>query len=470
MRTLDEVEKEVLLDFFAPSGNGYVLDFVDESFNSFTQKAIGVRVKELYAEEGLSKGKSLRRYVTTVGDDEKVYKLLTELMRYYELKLRDQSRSDPRLEAAYQKCKNILVACAPVNKVKTSNPGIDAELGKMKRLYVDGAYFLVSDSEDKIRIALEHLASFVKGMVAAREWRIFGCPLYARTVYEMSQLGGDSIRPAETKMAEGAWRSFGNALAMLLRFVAKMEGCPFDATRFVNWVTNHKAVTESVGGYDFYRGISSDVLSGLLEYSKAAAIGCHPDFSEQIEMMYGGVYFDDWDRVDFLPVGSSVSPALPSTRFELSGSGRGVVVDTRRAVPAVTEEDKNDIAKRTVDLMREGPMEAVVVGLSKTGAAQVSAAAQVKRSERGLFPDKVIQALFGVGENTPGNWRNGRVAPPPGFLEAFDKQDPAAMYECAERYKRTRKGAGKGGDAMNTDGLEHGLSDEQIYQQGGYKK
>lgn len=115
--SLAEITK--LLDFF--ESGGYVLDgtkLTDKVFNKLTERAIGVRVKDLYASYGLSKGKALRRYVETNWD--KARTLFQALLEYYELNMLEADKRtwdmDPdnkllggnRSRKNYEWCKHIL--------------------------------------------------------------------------------------------------------------------------------------------------------------------------------------------------------------------------------------------------------------------------------------------------------------------------------------------------------------------------
>lgn len=98
--------------------NGYVLDFNDSDFNVFTLSSVGVAIKERY---GLSKGKSLKAYLTDSSDEDRT-KILISLFHYYEEKMEYEynknyeddilmgwdSRYEERYANIYQKCKGIV--------------------------------------------------------------------------------------------------------------------------------------------------------------------------------------------------------------------------------------------------------------------------------------------------------------------------------------------------------------------------
>lgn len=78
MSTLTYIEKDTFLKLF--NRGGYVLDFSTKAFNRFTEKSIGVALCDKY---GLPKGESLTEYITNDADEEKVIKLLKDLLDYY---------------------------------------------------------------------------------------------------------------------------------------------------------------------------------------------------------------------------------------------------------------------------------------------------------------------------------------------------------------------------------------------------
>lgn len=162
-------------------------------------------------------------------------------------------------------------------------------------LFDGSTNFTGCNDEDKLCMGLRYLTDFVKECIAAKERRMFGCPLFIRTIQELADTAGSSIRPAETQLAEGAWAAFSNALRVALTLFSK--GGLFDATPFTSWLKNNPNVTCKVGGYDFYRGISKDVLFALKEQCREIAVKCHPDYEDEIEMLFCGVA----DGMDGLP-------------------------------------------------------------------------------------------------------------------------------------------------------------------------
>lgn len=78
---MDTIDKDIHLDFFN-NGDVYVFDFSTDRFNNFTRESIG---EELCHKYNLSKGKSLVKYFSECSD-EKIIKLSTNFLRYYEAK------------------------------------------------------------------------------------------------------------------------------------------------------------------------------------------------------------------------------------------------------------------------------------------------------------------------------------------------------------------------------------------------
>jgi hypothetical protein len=76
---IDVVDQKLLADAF--NEGGYVLDFTDDSFDSFTIDSVNVAVKSQYR---LSKAKSLAKF-TQEGDPNKVLKLYADLIAYFEI-------------------------------------------------------------------------------------------------------------------------------------------------------------------------------------------------------------------------------------------------------------------------------------------------------------------------------------------------------------------------------------------------
>ena len=120
------------------------------------------------------------------------------------------------------------------------------------------------------------------------------------------------------------------------------------------------------------------------------------------------------------------------------------------------------IASCIIEKLCEKPITMVVAGYTKNGRKESIQIANTKIAERAWFSDPNLAVLFAVHSNSIANWRGGKGAPE-GFREAFEKKDYELMRKCAERYKASRGRA----DAMSTKKVEHGISEEQIFKQGG---
>lgn len=112
-----------LLDFF--NQGGYVLDFSNNSFSSFTMQSVGIDLQGTY---GGSKGSSLIAF-TRNQENDKIVKLFSDLLEYYELRTLDNE--DNERKNKYRKCRTIL------NKYKTAtNSVITPALKKINSDYI----------------------------------------------------------------------------------------------------------------------------------------------------------------------------------------------------------------------------------------------------------------------------------------------------------------------------------------------
>lgn len=111
---MDNIEKGLFLKLF--NRGGQVLDFTTADFDAFTMESVGVAVCSKY---GISKGKSLVKYISESSEEE-ADKLLLDLLRYYENLYRDfKIEHDTRITPIntwgssvdygeyYRKCKEI---------------------------------------------------------------------------------------------------------------------------------------------------------------------------------------------------------------------------------------------------------------------------------------------------------------------------------------------------------------------------
>lgn len=89
---------------------GYVLDFSTYDFDNFTLHSVGIPLCATY---NLSKGKSLNEFINE-GDDDKVIKLLDDLLEYYIVRYSSEVESNQKTyngstyKFLYGKCKEII--------------------------------------------------------------------------------------------------------------------------------------------------------------------------------------------------------------------------------------------------------------------------------------------------------------------------------------------------------------------------
>lgn len=115
IKLLDEKTKALFMTLF--NRGGYVLDFSNNSFDTFTFLSVGIAIQETYR---LSKGKSLRAFLDddNIGDDKKI-KLLSDMLEHYELKYEKEYNKeyeddynsygikyDSKYAALYKRCKD----------------------------------------------------------------------------------------------------------------------------------------------------------------------------------------------------------------------------------------------------------------------------------------------------------------------------------------------------------------------------
>lgn len=122
-------EKALFLKLFIDKG--YVLDFSDSSFATFTMDSVNVDIKAKY---GLSKGKSLIAF-SEHADEKSVQKLFADLIKYYELNILSDSINSQE-KNLYSKCKklteqfekNLILIDTPT--IKTVNQNYITELSQ----------------------------------------------------------------------------------------------------------------------------------------------------------------------------------------------------------------------------------------------------------------------------------------------------------------------------------------------------
>ena len=95
---MDKIEISAFLRLFCDKG--YVLDFSTGTFDIFTMDSVGIPLCQKY---GLSKGASLTAFCHEA-NDMLVYKLLSDLLRYYEIHFVETINISEEKRKLYKKC------------------------------------------------------------------------------------------------------------------------------------------------------------------------------------------------------------------------------------------------------------------------------------------------------------------------------------------------------------------------------
>ena len=168
------------------------------------------------------------------------------------------------------------------------------------RLYGETCFSRLGNDDSKLRMGLSALAEYVRECISKKETRLFGCPMFIRTVYEIDQTKVASIRIAESEEAEGLWTDFKNKLVLALD-VLHGRGLVGTAP-MKSWLQDCGDVTGQAGSYRSYRRIRHEVLDGLLGHCRDIAILNHADCKETIQMLHGGIFDDIGMMPPFLPI------------------------------------------------------------------------------------------------------------------------------------------------------------------------
>ena len=186
---IDVVDKKLLADAF--NEGGYVLDFTDDSFDSFTIDSVNVAVKSQYR---LSKAKSLAKF-TQEGDPYKVLKLYADLIAYFEIRYAQEVLDKTERALKILSLKDIL------NKYRASGLG-DFQTPKLARIHseyirktVERANRHISEGEydsalTNARTLLEEVFCFVlekKGVSKSKNLDIFSLYNEVKSVYGLRQ-------------------------------------------------------------------------------------------------------------------------------------------------------------------------------------------------------------------------------------------------------------------------------------------
>ena len=109
---MDGIEKGGFLKLF--NRGGYVLDFSTNDFDTFTMESIVIPLCQHYQ---MSKGKSLVAYCSEASEED-VFKLLSDLLRHYELNCID-NYDEEKFHPLYEKCKAIIERESGSIEIKT---------------------------------------------------------------------------------------------------------------------------------------------------------------------------------------------------------------------------------------------------------------------------------------------------------------------------------------------------------------
>ena len=194
------------------------------------------------------------------------------------------------------------------------------------RLYGETCFSRLGNDDSKLRMGLSALAEYVRGCISKKETRLFGCPMFMRTVYEIDQTKVASIRLAESEEAEGLWTDFKNKLVLALDV---LHGRGLVGTAAMKlWLQDCGDITGQAGSYRSYRRIRHEALDGLLSQCRDMAVCNHSDCEEAVQMLFCGIF----DGIDAMPA------FLPmSVQTAVHGGG-----GTGRAVSSPSGSERNE--------------------------------------------------------------------------------------------------------------------------------
>lgn len=164
---MTKIEKGAFIKLF--NRYGYVLDFSTSEFDAFTMDSVGVALCQKYQ---LSKGKSLIAFVDEA-DDDNVYKLLSDLLTYYETQYSqfesETHDSDIFGVSSMGTYRNLYLNCKSIiEKYKTTEP--NKEIAKA----VEDSFSSVYMSQ-QIKIMLENQDSYPAEAIGKAKELIESC-------------------------------------------------------------------------------------------------------------------------------------------------------------------------------------------------------------------------------------------------------------------------------------------------------
>lgn len=163
------------------------------------------------------------------------------------------------------------------------------------RLYGQMAFVNLSNDDNKLRMGLAALSEYVMDCISPGEVRMFGCPLFMRTVCEIDKTKVASIRLTESEEAEGLWTDFKNKMDLALDILSKRGLAGAETMK--EWLHDCGEITGQAGSYHSYRRIRHEALDGLLEYCRDMAILNHANCKEAIQLIYAGIF----DEIESMP-------------------------------------------------------------------------------------------------------------------------------------------------------------------------
>ena len=163
------------------------------------------------------------------------------------------------------------------------------------RLYDEMCFSHLGNDDSKLRMGLSALAEYVRECISKKETRLFGCPMFIRTVYEIDQTKVASIRIAESEEAEGLWTDFKGKLVLALGVLQKRGLVGTAALK--SWLQDCGDITGQAGSYRSYRRIRHEALDGLLSQCRDMAACNHADCEEAVQMLFCGIF----DGIEAMP-------------------------------------------------------------------------------------------------------------------------------------------------------------------------
>ena len=247
------------------------------------------------------------------------------------------------------------------------------------RLYGEMCFSRLGNDDSKLRMGLFALAEYVRECISKKETRLFGCPLFMRTVYEIDQTKVASIRNAESEEAEGLWTDFKGKLVLALD-VLHRRGLA-GAAAMKSWLQECGDITGQAGSYRSYRRIRHETLDGLLEHCRDIAICNHADCEEAVQMLFCGIFDGIEAMPAFLPM--SVQTAVHG------GDGTGRVVSSppgsERNEHSSTEDSLPHSLLAEIAKTRESADRAAEMAELSAIRANTVIARQEAHNERGTY-------------------------------------------------------------------------------------